>query len=310
LHKTGTSAVQSYLAHHRDILYKAGIFYPPTHSFEAHHGLSSRLNSNRTSLEDAIKNVNRTLTTMSNMSDSDTLLLSSEMFSENVDPRSFKYLPEIFSEIDFVIYVRRQDELLESAYNQQVKQNGESRLITDYKPYLTNIYEHLKWFEDSVPNSRVKAFVYDKSHLLNANVVNDFLQKALNIDKPKLNHTNKKKLVNKSLSPIACLLMARVNELIRDKSERGLVLDYLVEELPITKFSNYKLLTDEYEENLFSSLLISNRNLDDEYLNKEYMAKLTIRNKDYLSLNVAKTIAGDLGILDKLYKEFDLVGDI
>lgn len=304
LHKTGTSAIQSYLANNRELLGENSIFYPPTHTFEAHHGLASRLKSNTFSLEDKIKDVNRTLVTFSEMTDCDTILLSSEMFSESVDPRSFKYTREIFSDIEFIFYIRRQDELLESAYNQQVKQNHETRLITDYTPYFTNIHAHLEWFKDSIPDSIINAHIYDKAYLLNNDVVDDFFINILNIPKPIISKSNIDNLINKSLSPVACLIMTKINQSKVDDKTRMDIMNFLMDELPVNQFSNFKLFSDDYEEKLFNSLLESNKIIDEDYLGIKYMSSLTSRCKSHLSLNEAFTIAGDLGIIDKLKSNF------
>lgn len=308
LHKTGTSAIQRFLSAHRDELGNVGFFYPPTEPFDAHHRFASRLNITKTNLPEAIKDVNRTLTALRDMSEHNTLLISSEMFCESVDPRSFKYIDNIFEEIEFIFYVRRQDELIESAYNQQVKQNGESRLITEYTPYFQDIYSHLKWFESNIPRCKVRTFIYDKSQLVNQNVVDDFLVNALHIKNFEKQTSNNKEVVNKSLSSVACLLMTRVNKLELDNDTRKNVMNFLMDKLPLREYSEFKLLSDSYENQLFESLLDSNIKLDDEFLNLRYMSELSARPKKYISLTDAINIAEDKGIIKQLSNEFSLDG--
>ena len=103
------------------------------------------------------------------------------MFSERLAVDCLSVLGELFEDVEFVFYIRPQDHLLESAYNQQVKQNVETRRIYEYRAYMVDLYSHLLKFSGSSASARVSVFIYSLSALIEGNVVNDFLSRVLGI---------------------------------------------------------------------------------------------------------------------------------
>lgn len=306
LHKTGTSAIQNFLNLNRDRLLKLGINYPNTAPFAAHHNLASRLvGYSKCELSLAIKDVNRTIATLKGLSPMSTLVISSEMLCEGLDPIVFKYLYKLFDEVEFHFYIRKQSCLIESAYNQQVKQNSESRLINEYTPYFENIYKQLKWFEKSIKNSKIVAHIYDKSLLINFDVVDDFCQKVLNLN-VEIEKSESEK-INTSLSIPACLLMTRINKIELDKASRKGVLRYLTTVLPASEYDNYKLLSNEEEKNIIKRTSIDNKLLDEEYLGFAYMSQQVERSLTTMTLEKALSIAEEKGITNELKEKFELV---
>lgn len=207
LHKTGTSAIQSFLCQNRTSLSEKGFYYPDTGKFEAHHSIAAFLRkeasdgNNKLILKDKF---------LSLTGDNDVSIISSEIFSECGDISSLSVLPEIYDDITVVVYVRRQDKLLESAYGQQVKQNFESRKIVEYDPYFFDIYKHLKKFRDVIPNANFLIRNYDGESLYEGNSAKDFLVNVLNLDVSDFLFLDEK--VNKSLSSVGLELLRRLNK--------------------------------------------------------------------------------------------------
>lgn len=128
LPKTGTSAVQSWLHAHRELLAERGVRYPE-HDLDS-NGVSS---GNVMALAEPDRKgawrvseraVGQTLAAFV-ASGHDTLLVSSELFGPVV-PELAAVLPH---ETRFIIYVRDPLELLESGYNQSVKRTRTTRVF-------------------------------------------------------------------------------------------------------------------------------------------------------------------------------------
>jgi hypothetical protein len=306
LHKTGTSAIQNFLFDNNEALLSRGFNYPNMKPLKSHHRFANRLiNYSVEELNLAINDVNSTLIDLSNKTKANCLILSSEMLSEGLNPSCFKSLNQIFSEIEFHFYIRRQDELLESAYNQQIKRTPEKRNINEYKPYFTDIYLHLNRFKENIPNSKIYAHVYDKKILKNQDVVEDFTYNILGIND--LIPPKTRSYVNESLSPVACFIMMMVNRFELNESSRLDVLNYLFENLSSKEYKCYKLLSDKEETELFCNLKESNRLLDKEFLGFDYMSNLEPRsNKTYLTYQDAFNIAKEKGIIYDLKAKYDL----
>jgi len=131
LPKTGTSFIQAVLNEQRAALQKQGILYPATGLDGFGHKLLALpfLSDDRKRLEDARAALDRNLVTLwSELQDeilrsaASKIILSSEYFSEAVTVRFLRSICDR-NDIDasVIVYLRRQDQVLESGYNQAVK---------------------------------------------------------------------------------------------------------------------------------------------------------------------------------------------
>lgn len=264
LHKTGSSAIQATLNKNRDFLWENGYFYPDPSPFEAHHELASRL-IHAPNLKEGIRDAEETLAIHKQLAEGRTVLLSSEMMSEQLDPACFSTLPSIFNEIQIVFYVRQQDDLRESAYNQQVKQSGEYRAIDEYQPYRWDLYEHLKGFSDAIEGAEVFALEYNHEVFVGENLVADFFERVLSLPF-KVYKSVSNITVNQSFSSVTCAIMARLNKLPLEERLRLKVLDVLMSTFPIKNFKKYSLLSDDFRMELVSKSESSNKKLRRDYL--------------------------------------------
>jgi hypothetical protein len=134
-HKTGTTAIQSFLADNRCALEKEGYLYPGHAT--AHHDMAREFRS--LTPEEIRKNpdlaIHRYFYEI-NSSPARSIILSCETFCffNHQIPALKQFLGNRF-EIKIIFYVRRQDDKIESAYNESVK-NGSSQTTIPFSEYL------------------------------------------------------------------------------------------------------------------------------------------------------------------------------
>ncbi|WP_237064731.1 hypothetical protein [Microbulbifer guangxiensis] len=179
LHKTGTSAIQWVLNENREALKNLGFLYPVTGQFDAHHAIAARVKSPKNEAF-AVDDVQRTfLSWRSN--GYPKVVVSSEMFSECHSVVPLSSIRSLFERVCLVFYVRRQDLLLESAYGQLVKQNGETQKIAECNPYFTDFYSHIRKFTDVMHPDEVIVRKYERSALAFGDAAKDFLVNVLGV---------------------------------------------------------------------------------------------------------------------------------
>jgi hypothetical protein len=214
LHKTGTSALQKSLHQNSAKLFECGYFYPKPDSQDAHHGLVSllRIHSNGNLVQPSGKeDFLRKLEEFKTLADGRNIIISSELFSEPVSKQVIANLREMFDNVRIVLYLRRQDTLLESVHNQVLKQNAvhcENILKATLYPYdLTRSIA--KWsglFGEE--NLIVRRF--EKSKLYKGDIFLDFLNAIdfqLDTDWLDLKASH----VNESLSMIEFMVLDRLS---------------------------------------------------------------------------------------------------
>lgn len=120
-HKTGTSAIQTFLSLNREMLKTKGFLYPGME--RAHHSIAGEFR--RFSLSQITNNPkSSTLTYFDeiNKSNLDNIILSSEIFEcLHSSVESLKAFIDDKFEVKIIFYVRRQDEKIESMYNSSIK---------------------------------------------------------------------------------------------------------------------------------------------------------------------------------------------
>lgn len=119
-HKTGTSALQQFFLMNRHVLDKNGVYYPLTgcNAEGMHHPLFQPL------LKKSYKRFNILVGQLEEeIKDKHTILISSEMITRLIRKNLFDVgeLITLFEEVKIIVYLRRQDQLLESAYRQTIK---------------------------------------------------------------------------------------------------------------------------------------------------------------------------------------------
>jgi hypothetical protein len=140
-HKTGTTAIQSFLSLNRKKLREYGILYPG--KYDNHYPVALELQTIEKPCIDSKSNTYKIFTEISNnINKYEKFMLSSEGFSENdsvIIPRLLETINhfKLNLQIEIVIFLREQDEWLESAYQQQVK-DIKTRLSITFQEMISN----------------------------------------------------------------------------------------------------------------------------------------------------------------------------
>jgi hypothetical protein len=171
--KTGTSAIQNWLLEHRELLIKYGIYYP-NHILDS-NGVSSGnalalFETPKSKIKDA-RQKKPILIEEARKHKCRTLLLSSESFM-----RRLPILARLFPKADFIGYVRPPYELLESGYNQRVKQGGE---VDKFNLEQAKKINHLKKFGPMISEIGAEKFTlrpYEPSIFFKNDIICDFLE--------------------------------------------------------------------------------------------------------------------------------------
>ena len=199
-HKTGTTSIQMALHTHSEELFSRGIYYPPLNNFFNHHDLPVYLQS--ADGEQKIKNWFDGIVSTVNTQPVNSVIVSSEAFyvyrliqliSNNafypyvvITKESYKekliklrsLIPELF-DVKVVIYLRRQDHFLESAYYQMVKGHGAYSGSTDDALEGLSVYLDYNFllglWSEVFGRDNIIVRVYEKQQIPDGSV-KDFLQ--------------------------------------------------------------------------------------------------------------------------------------
>lgn len=184
-HKTGTTAIQNFLALNREKLKNRGFLYPG--SANNHYRLSQEIRHDENVVEntdsESLEIINEI---RENYNSCHSFILSSEGFWEIIPPKHPQILKDFISktglefDIKILLYCRSQDTWLESAYQQQIKQvNVRSvqtfREIIDKKLFFVTIdyYTLLSNWSDAFGKESITARIYEK-HSKGDGLLDDF----------------------------------------------------------------------------------------------------------------------------------------
>ncbi len=233
--KTGTSSLQYFLNHFRDVLLNDyNILYPKNGLLEpeGHHLLSSLFSPEHDyfyrKYKDRKEEILKNLIDEIKGSSCNTVFFSSEAFSAYNFDHLARFLEFINSHfnlegIDIVAYIRRQDQYLESIYKQEIR-NYHTRLtsfIDDFTVLVKHFVDYWRIFYllqkklSNIKNSNLKIFIYDRKSFKNNNIICDFLSKVFGIDleSPGGSGLNLEDFeINKSLSVESTLALRSINE--------------------------------------------------------------------------------------------------
>lgn len=212
--KTGTTSIQQSLAVDRHLLAERGILYPRLFGSENHMEVAVaameprdddelqmiELKRQSCSHTDYVRKLRLKILHEVQLGDYSTLLISNEhchsrlTLHENIC--TLRSLFESFAtSFEIVVYLRRQDRLALSIHSTRLKLGGLEdvfpKIDEGYLSLYFDFYALLKRFSLGFGSTNIKARIYEKSLLLNQNVVDDFYSTAsLGISpssRPKLN---------------------------------------------------------------------------------------------------------------------------
>ncbi len=328
LHKTGTSAIQNFFFENRDTIENWGIKYPVIGEFKtAHHEFAENIINlgEKTPLNipindfDSFYNDKANIAVIKHIIEEkllyqldgyyDKVFLSSENIVQGEYPleKLISFLPflEYFENIKIILFLRRQDDLLESAYKQMVCQNF-------YQGNILNCYLHdFYYFIRSIPDELLTKFnfnfkIYDKSLFKNKNLIEDFLFNFFEIDLQKLSSIEKlnikpyDKVINPSLSAPGVRILSEINKLDIEINKKEKCKKLLFDKFNEKSLNKFSLIKKIDRDQLFLNLRTSNKLLDKEILKTTYFSNLdemSYQKKNFISYRESIQLAKDLNIL-------------
>ena len=187
--KTGTSTLQSVLAENPDQLSFHNFYYPACGrgGTTAHHEIAASarpLNDTGYDTDISAGEYIGKLALEISKRPENSIILSSEIFSGRLTYREISPVLDLFEETTVVCYLRRQDNMTMSSYQQWVKHGTQHIQFDEPLAPLPYYYSRsLKLWSDFVKNKgKVQVRPYERSELTNGDVVDDFLTSVLGIE--------------------------------------------------------------------------------------------------------------------------------
>jgi hypothetical protein len=183
-HKTGTSAIQFFLLKNHDRLSQKGFAYPK-HKFDANYVSSG----NAAVLTQLVQNdfsQAQAFTDNILKTGEEKIILSSE-FLYVLDYPGIEKIKSLFQNLStkIIVYLRREDYLMSSGYNQMVKRRGVTENILDWWP--KNL-DQIRWSDTQLANwsdvfgeENIIVRPYEKGQFYSGDIFSDFLH-ALGLD--------------------------------------------------------------------------------------------------------------------------------
>jgi len=268
-HKTGTSAIQDFLVLNRKALSKQGVLYPQKTRrdyFEIREGQTIVPVEKFKHYEKLVRLVRNK---------DKHVILSNEDFCLMLDP--FLVKEAIGSGVETVIicYLRRQDNFVQSYYNQKVKHSGHYKDIMVYQPPATlDYYELLGRWAGVFGKENIIVRPYEKQQFIDQDLIVDFLT-LVGLE---WSGTFKrlKKNANPRLPAESIEYMRCINCLVSDKKKRKLIKNQLLnysaakfEDGTEALFYNHSLFNPSQKHALVQRYDMSNQRVAREYLGRE-----------------------------------------
>ena len=191
-HKTGSTAIQTFLARHRNRLQAAGLLYPTLAGDPLSHTALQKevgvAHSSGGKHSPGLTEILAELHEQIQASHATRVVLSSEHFFAM--PREWiatllSVMAPLFSAVSLVIYLRSQRDLWVSLYNQRAKA---LKVLPSHRLWGSGDYlgaaivnnmhyaDYLDGFSSEIGSERVAARLFDRNGFPDGNVVADFLQ--------------------------------------------------------------------------------------------------------------------------------------
>ena len=219
--KTGSSAIQRFLALNHLALREEGIVVPNkdlevAERIGGHHVFSFQElltdpPEGRKRLEDAMDALDAA------SPEASAILLSAENLTANsTAPSLFESLVEKY-DVRVILYIRRQDELILSSWQQ-----WHSKIWTDFWAWVLSIVgrlgdwrAHLQSWEKVIPRDKISVRLYERPKLEGGDVIADF-HSVLDVSRPMNDLRYPKHVVNPSFSDAVMDLVKGNNLIFRD----------------------------------------------------------------------------------------------
>lgn len=284
--KTGTTSIQEYLLENKEVLSKQGFFIPVTPSSSApnHRKLATAcFNDGREDdsfkeykINDFIewkKNTFKIIEEELISSTLETHILSSEHFSSRLTTqkeisRLFDFLKVIYSDIEVLVYFRRQDEYAVSLYSTNLKSGGVGKNIipSGMLPDRYNYYSICNKWGKVFGRKNIIAKQFDRKILKNGSVLSDFCNVVgINEDQTKAVELE----TNPSLQPLAQEVLRTYNNIVKTEKNLLTIKSQLISYLEKHYGGKPRLPQKDYVLGWYSQFEKSNQLLFKEYFEDE-----------------------------------------
>lgn len=278
IHKTGTSALQEFFARNDSALERYGIHYPcfgrnPIRGF-AHHWFTMPINPQRPIGYNGNTFQQNVLLMGKESIGKRAILISSETLCKVTDMTLLPILHRLADEIKIIIYLRRQDEFIQSAYNQFVKQNRITISIQDFLKYeleegRLDYHAICERWSHVFGKENIIVRVYEKEQFRSGNLFSDFLNLLEIRTTEQFTYLDEK--VNISFSPIALMFKKTVNnfDIPPEMNEKlnEVLTDYSKKSC-LMKEMSYSLFSKRERINILTKYSESNSKVAKEYLGR------------------------------------------
>ena len=183
LHKTATTSLQQFLLQNRKALNRNGLDYPEICTSEqgAHHPVAVSV-SGRFPQATCEPRFRKMLEQVCAARENFATILSSEMFSEHIHMGLMALALDYFERVRVIVYLKRQDILRESIYNQIVKDGHECNEFTASTTYNYDFEKFCDRWADVFGEENIVVRPFEKGQLHKDDVLHDFL-KVIGIEK-------------------------------------------------------------------------------------------------------------------------------
>lgn len=276
--KTGTSAIQAFLDNNRKILAEKYNFLYPSEKAPYDEGKlfnhAPILDIENGATTENFKSYLYNLFQSRNIDDYKTLLFSWEGTSEHQAKLIYDALTDLGKSFKVIIYIRRQDAWLESAWKQWGHKATNLADIVHFAERKTiDWFDILTSWANIVGKENIILKVYEKAALPNG-LIHDFLS-IFNIDEDYdvfIQPAQDYKSVNYGFTPEVIRLLQFCKPLY-DSVHENKFFFFLDENLPEiyrkAPFSSYNILSDEERKKILKKYKSSNNKVANEFLNLE-----------------------------------------
>jgi len=178
-HKTGTTAIQHFLDMNYENLLRQGILYPLQvrlmleKATYAHHGIAwyfgfggkmAPINDVRKKVISA-KQIRESIHREADQYGVKSIVLSSEVFSENFDDDKFAKVLDFLSDfkVYIIYYIRRQDNFMISDFKHRVTHFGHHKSIEEMLDnQIINYHKRIKFFSKHIKKENILVRVYEE----------------------------------------------------------------------------------------------------------------------------------------------------
>ena len=297
--KTGTTAIQKFLVANRSRLQKHNVFYPRIGLVSDAHHLLSPHHPKFLSQWDFVPPT--VWGPKLSKFKGDNYLISSELiaWASSEIVRSFCNTLLDFFHVKVVLYVRRQDNLVMSGYNQQLKAGTQIGDITAVVKRLHRFnYEHIihPWAE-CLGKENILVFPYERKQFYKGDVRTDFLYRVFGIDDNKLILESKNS--NPRLSVVAMEFKRLINNIIKDTTKSSEFNEILIQ---------YSNQTNDADNGIFTStpILSPEDRLEIINLSEPINKKIAV---DFLNRSDGRLFYDPLPALDSGFSEPGISAD-